>query len=157
MENDSLVNVPVPRRHLSAVYGFIAQLDAAGGPATAADAAAQPAHGSGKDEDRLAEWTPSRLRRAIEESSPNLLKVFAALADRPGDWLSTGDLAAAIGPNADWKTVAGGLGAFGRRVTSRYGLKTFPFENRFDHATNGRVCRMDAEMAKQVKKYIAER
>ena len=58
-------------------------------------------------------------------------------------------------PDADWKTVAGTLGAFGRRVASRYGLETLPFERRYDHDAHGKVHRMSSEMAAQILQAMA--
>lgn len=160
MQTDDLVNVMVPRRYLSQVYGLIARLDggeshpsASGGNAEPGTLSRNGVEGVSANSD---EWTPSRLRRAVKESSPALLAIFSTLADRPGQWLSMPDLAAAIGPNADWNTVAGTLGAFGRRLKSRYGLETFPFENRHDHALHGRVCRMSEETARLIKQFVGE-
>ncbi len=92
----------------------------------------------------------------VQESSPALLAILGALADSPGEWLTMGDLAKPIGPKADWNTVAGTLGAFGRRLKSRYGLESWPFENRLDHAKGTRECRMSKETARAVKKLISE-
>lgn len=160
MQTDDLVNVLVPRRHLSQVYGFIARLETGegqsptSGPTTAVTTTANGAGASTVDSD---EWTPSRLRRMVDESSPALLEILRALANRPGDWLPMSELAKGIGPEADWNTVAGTLGAFGRRVKSRYGLESWPFDNRFDHEIDGRVCRMSEETARLIKRFIAER
>jgi hypothetical protein len=62
---------------------------------------------------------------------------------------AAGSVAAAIGDDADWNTVAGMLGAFGRRLKSRYKLKTKPFERRYEHGV-GKVYRMLKEIAQQV-------
>jgi len=53
--------------------------------------------------------------------------------------------------------VAGTLGAFGRRVRSRYGLQSWPFESRFDYELRGRVCRMNDETARLIKRFSAAR
>lgn len=150
MQSDELVSVMVPRRFLAQVYGFIASLetgDAAVGPTS---------KGNAEAEARDMEWTPARLQRMVRESSPALLAILGALADNPGEWLTMNDLAKPIGPKADWNTVAGTLGAFGRRLKSRYGLENFPFENRLDHSKGTRECRMSKETARLVKKLIAE-
>jgi hypothetical protein len=105
------------------------------------------------------EWTPSRLRRMVEESPRAMIDILRALADRPGTWLTIDELAKSIRhkPDADWNTVAGTLGAFGRRVKNRYGLESWPFENRFDHEVGGRVCRMTDDTARLIKRFIVER
>ena len=140
MPNDELVSVMVPKRHLAKVYGLIAKLD--GGEAEQPS----PSHGNAD------EWTPSRIRTAVDQSPPAMRDILRALAERAGEWLTTHDLAQVIqgNPNADWKTVAGTLGAFGRRVSSRYGLETLPFEGKYDHGEGCRVHRMSADMARLV-------
>jgi hypothetical protein len=135
---DDLVNVAVPRRHLARVYGLIAELDG-GGIATPA-----PAAGNGNDE-----WTPSRIRRMVQESDTAMRAILTALATHPEEWLTTTNLAAAIGGSADWNTVAGTLGAFGRRRKSRYGLDTMPYERRRQPGV-GKVLRMPKEIAEHV-------
>ncbi|MBC7821367.1 MAG: hypothetical protein IAG10_31150 [Planctomycetaceae bacterium] len=141
---DDLINVAVPRQHLARVYGLIAELDA-GGVATAmpSPAPAVPA-GNGNDE-----WTPSRIRRMVQESDTAMRAILTELATHAEEWLTTTKLAAAIGGSADWNTVAGTLGAFGRRRKSRYGLDTMPYERRREPGV-GKVLRMSKEMAQQV-------
>jgi hypothetical protein len=165
MSVDDLVNVLVPRRHLSQVYGFIARLDAGEGQATPASAAAEAGApgpdggGGGAPSDGIDEWTTARIRRMVEESPPAMIDILVALADRPGEWLTMEELAKAIRnkPDADWNTVAGTLGAFGNRVKNRYGLESWPFESRHDHKVGGRVSRMSGEKAEIVKRFIAGR
>ena len=69
MENDSLVNVPSPaaisRPYTVSSLSWTPQVNMLPPPTFRT-----AANGSAKDADRLAEWTPARLRRAIEESSP---------------------------------------------------------------------------------------
>jgi len=147
MSNEELVSVMVPKMHLAKVYGLIAKLD--GGEAEQPAAEPKPSTNPAPNAD---EWTPSRIRTAVEQSPPAMRDILRALADRAGEWLTTHDLAQAIqgNPNADWKTVAGTLGAFGRRVSSRYGLETLPFEGKRDHGERCRVHRMSTDMARQV-------
>lgn len=145
MVNEDLVSVMVPKRHLTKVYGLIAQLE--NGPADAAEAETDVSPAAGSDE-----WTPSRIRTAVDQSPPAMRDILRALAERPGEWLTTYELAQAIQhkPDADWKTVAGTLGAFGRRIASRYGLENLPFEGKYDHTEGCRVHRMSADIARQV-------
>lgn len=167
MSTDDLVNVLVPRRYLSQVYGFIARLEASSGAATAPREQAEPVtestppHGPVATSNGLNtdEWTPSRLRKMVDQSPPAMVDILSALASRPGEWLSMEHLASSIKhkPDADWNTVAGTLGAFGRRVKNRYGLESWPFESRYDHEVGGRVCRMSDDVARLIKQFIAER
>ena len=149
--SDELVQVMVPRRHLEKVYGLLAGL----GDSMTGDAprAAPP---GGVSSQALDEWTPPRVRTAVEQSPPAMLRILQALADRPGEWVSTKELGVAISgkKGADWKTVAGTLGAFARRARSRYGLKTLPFDGRHDHSEGCRVLRMDAALAKLFRNAI---
>jgi hypothetical protein len=95
----------------------------------------------------------------VEQSPPAMADILDALAERPGEWLSMEELATAIKnkPDANWNTVAGTLGAFGRRVKNRYGIESWPFENRYDHEIRGRVCRMSEEVARHIKQFLADR
>ena len=164
MSTEELVNVLVPRRFLSHVYGYIASLESdqarPGGAVAASMAPGTMSNGAGDGGSSSADdWTPSRLRRMVEQSPKAMIDILTALATRPGDWLSTEELAKAIRdkPDANWNTVAGTLGAFGRRVRSRYGLETWPFENRYDYEIRGRVCRMSSDVARQILQFIEER
>jgi hypothetical protein len=86
----------------------------------------------------------------VQQSPPAMRDILKALATHAGEWLSSEQLAKAIqGKDADWNTVAGTLGAFGRRLTSRYGLDTYPYDRRHEHGV-GKVLRMREEMAQQV-------
>ena len=166
MNTEDLVNVLVPRRHLSQVYGFIASLEGAEGTARpvtdqgeASEAELTASTAVSSNGLSLDEWTPSRLRKMVDQSPPAMLDILSTLADHPGKWLSMQDLAASIKdkPDANWNTVAGTLGAFGRRVKNRYGIESWPFENRYDHEIRGRVCRMSEDIARLIKQFLVER
>lgn len=141
---DDLVNVAVPRQHLARVYGLIAELDGGGVATTIPSPIPAVAPSNGNDE-----WTPSRIRRMVQESDTAMRAILKELATHPEEWLTTTKLAAAIGGSADWNTVAGTLGAFGRRRKSRYGLDTMPYERRREPGV-GKVIRMSKEIAQQV-------
>ena len=146
MATEDLVSVLVPRKHLSQVYGLIAQLEGAG-PSTPTNIDEMPADNGATDE-----WTPSRLRTMVEDSGPAMRDLLRAMAARPGEWLTTQDLASALKhkPKADWNTIAGTLGAFGRRVKSRYGLETWPFQVKRDHEHHCWIYSMSQEVAKKI-------
>ena len=152
MSNEELIAVMVPKKHLSKVYGFIAKLEQ-GEPADVREPADQVPAGA----ETADEWTPSRIRKMVQQSPPAMRDILRALAENAGNWMTTADLAEAIqnNPDANWKTVAGTLGAFGRRVASRYGLETLPFERRYDHDAHGKVHRMSSEMAAQILQAMA--
>ena len=56
--SDDLVAVSVPRKHLSRVYGFIAELDGGLAPSTIPPAPTPAASEAPADE-----WTPARIRK----------------------------------------------------------------------------------------------
>ena len=143
--DNHLVAVMVPAKHLTKVYGYIASLDN-GHASGASTPALAPKPVGAKTSD---EWTPSRLRRMLEQSPPAIKDILRSMASRPGEWLTTEELAHAIQGNdtADWKTVAGTMGAFGRRLKNRYGLESFPFEKRHDHVKKSKTYRMSQEIS----------
>ncbi len=152
MTTEDLVNVLVPRKHLPQVYGLIAQLEGAA-PSPTATVDEQPTSNGATDE-----WTPSRLRTMVEDSGPAMRDVLRAMAVQPGEWLSTQDFAAALknNPKADSNTIAGTLGAFGRRVRNRYGLETWPFQVKRDHEHHCWIYSMSQEVAKKILALLNE-
>lgn len=147
---DDLISVMIPKRHLAKVYGLVAELEAVQTEQHRPAPATEPTAAEG--------WTPAQIRVAVQQSPPAMRDILRALANRAGEWLSTHDLARAIrdNPQADWKTVAGTLGAFGRRISSRYQLQSLPFEGRYDHGVGCRVHRMSAETAREVVQVLNE-
>src|SRR5262245_21765936 len=114
--NDELVQVLVPRRYLTDVYGFIAELEAR--TRVTADTEAADSR----------EWTPDLVQRAYSESPKSMKRVLWLMAHHSNETLSTDDLAAVLKTGATWNNVAGALGAFGRRVRSRYAMTSPPYE-----------------------------
>ncbi|MCC7387589.1 MAG: hypothetical protein IT431_02345 [Phycisphaerales bacterium] len=84
--------------------------------------------------------------------------ILGFLASRPGESFGSEGLAKAIKgkKDADWNTVAGTLGAFGRRLKSRYKSDQWPFSAKYEHAHDGVRYRMTAVMAARIKKLLAE-
>lgn len=156
MTTDDLVNVLVPKKYLSRVYGLIAELEGGTSPQPSPAAVSTPSNGAASTNGGLGEWTPKRIRRMVHESPPAMKDVLRALAERPGEWLTTDELVAAMSkPGADWNTLAGTLGACGRRVKNRYALETMPFEKRYDHDERCKMHRMPPEIAEEVQRYLA--
>jgi hypothetical protein len=135
--SSELVSILVPKEHLAKVYGFIATLDG--------DGSQTPAPATTTTEETT--WTPELIRRQYAES-PKFIKHFQQLlAKRPGEWLTTKEVATALNAPRGSKTVAGALGAYGRRVSNRYGMRTFPFERQWLHAEGQQSFSMTAEVA----------
>jgi|tagenome__1003787_1003787.scaffolds.fasta_scaffold20868490_3 hypothetical protein len=153
MTTDELVPVMVPRPLLTHVYGLIAKLH---GELTApVDVPTQHANGDATTSNG---WTPSLLRKMLQQSPPAMKDVLRTMAEHPDEWLTTKQLAEAIqnNRNADWMTLAGTMGAFGRRLKNRYGIENPPFEKRYDHEFKGKVYRMSAATSAQVLTVLQE-
>lgn len=89
---DALVPVHVPRRHLTAVYGFLAELDA---PASPADDVDSVAIASGDPESGETVWSVEQLSRFAKTStttSATIGKVLDVLAATPDEYFSTSQL-----------------------------------------------------------------
>lgn len=124
---DDLVQVPVPKRYLGAVYKLIGDLEAGG----AGESSGYPADNDG--------WTPELLRRAYEESEPDVQAILKHLAKRPEVQVPSSELVKVLrtvrGSKANASTLAGVNGAFGHRIAGQYGLRNrrggavFPYRN----------------------------
>jgi hypothetical protein len=140
---DEYVSVLVPKRHLTRTYAFLGSLD--GSIATQEEPI-------GDAEDKLAtDWPPELLERQYAES-PKFMKRFQKhLADHPGEEFSTRDMADALEAERGWNTVAGALGAYGRRVKNRYKRSTFPFQSRTDYEAGEVYHSMTPEVAEIIR------
>lgn len=140
-ESDTeLVSILVPKRHLARIYGYISTLD---------DAAATPAARTDQQADTEADstWTPDLVRRQFEES-PDTIKAFQLLlAEHPDEWFSTADIAARLGAEKGSRTIAGALGAYGRRTSNRYRMNSWPFRHRWNHNEGQQYYSMEPENA----------
>lgn len=135
------VSVPVPVQHVTAVYELIARLDATGQPSSEA----APSNGSASA--ALTQPLVERMYRDSEDAHKRLLEY---LAERPDEWLDSQSVADGLGLQFGRKSLAGSLGAFGRRADHRYGgLK--PFESHWDPEQYFVELRMSREVAAWVK------
>ncbi|GLY19904.1 hypothetical protein Kisp01_69180 [Kineosporia sp. NBRC 101677] len=116
--DDTLVPVHVPRRHLTAVYGFIASLEAAGH----AEALPEPA----------TTWSVADLSRFAETPTATSLtigKVLDVLAGKPGDYFSTTQLEELTGvPRPNLK---GAFSALTRHINKHYDGRDWMLEFRW--------------------------
>jgi hypothetical protein len=142
MADDTLVEVLVPRHLVTQVYAFVADAERRQSRAaeTILDMAREPA-----------EWPDDLVRRAYAESSPTLKRVLRALADRPNQDVVSDELVGVIGPKAEWPNLAGTLGAFGRRIRSRYQQEGPFFSARWDYERNKMVYNMPSRAAEVIE------
>lgn len=136
IEHEEFVSILVPKRHLTQIYGYIASLN---GTATVAKETAPEA----KDD----EWDRELIERQYRESPDSMKQFQKHLAANPGREFSTTEVADAIGAEYGWNSVAGALGAYGRRVKNRYKRSTFPFQQRWNHEKGEMMHSMTPEVA----------
>jgi hypothetical protein len=161
MINDELIPVYVPRERLPEVYALLATRSPAGSQPPSGPLMVGP-EGSGV-------WPNDLLRRLVRESPPGMRVIFEALAMNAGEWLTADDLAEALKkrlpehggpskPHADWNTVAGTLGAFGRRFKNHYSSQFphWPFETRNDYQSDRWRYRMQADVARETLAELRE-
>jgi hypothetical protein len=138
---NEFISVPVPIQHVTKVYELIARL-AKGGEA----GPELPPEGGAKD----GVLTQPLVERMYRESEGAHQRLLEFLADHPGEWLSSQAFADGLGLEHGRKSLAGSLGAFGRRADHRYGgLK--PFESRWDGEGSQAKLRMGPEVAAWIK------
>ena len=78
-------------------------------------------------------WDRDMVRRAYRESADKMRNLLGFLAENPDREVSSYEIAEAIGAKFGWNTVAGMLGAFGRRCANRYGRSMPMWEFRHDN------------------------
>lgn len=140
------VSILVPRRYVTQVYGFISSLDNPTADVRQVrveiDEAPAPL---GKD------WPRDLIVRQYVESPPTMKKFQRYLADHPGEDFSSTEIAEAIGAERGWNTIAGALGAYGRRVKNRYKRSKFPFQQEWDHQNGEMRHSMTNEVAEIIR------
>ena len=114
--------VAVPEELAPAVMRFVEGLE---------DERAQGTGGEG-EEGFVHGWSAETVRRAYRESADRMREILDFLAQNPGREVSSSEIADAIEARYGWNTVAGMLGAFGRRCANRYGRSEPMWEVRYD-------------------------
>lgn len=155
--SEKMVQVLVPEKHVVAIYGYIAELErgGAGNEAPVSAPHSEPEHnGPGENE----EWSPKKLRLLYEQSPPAMVLILDYLAENPDREVTSGELVEVLkGRKADANsnTLAGTLGAFGRRVANRYGMDGWPFEAYYSHEHYSLVYVMDGWVAEKIRGFKA--
>ena len=131
--------VMVPKGYVTAVYGFIAErermLDRS---EPEADRPADEASLDGSDprDARAREWNDELVKRSWAESPPSMKLVLRHLADAADQWIPIDQLARVAYPDTgSRRQLAGALGAWGHRCSSRYKVEERPFEVHWNHET----------------------
>ena len=125
---EGYVLIAVPTQLVPAVTEFIGRQSSGSWPSIREAAVARVIE---RDGEVINGWDRSLIERAYNESANpmrSLLRFLATHADRE---VSADEIAEGIGVK-DWNSVAGMLGAFGRRSSNRYGREHFPWEVRWD-------------------------
>ena len=137
---EDFVPIMVPRDHVNDVYVHLGRLlDGATAPPTPApDRLADAVDRADTDSlgDSVREWGPDLVGRSWAESPPSMRSVLRHLAEAADQWIPIHDLARVAYPDTGSRQqLAGALGAWGHRCSSRYGAATRPFETRWNHGT----------------------
>jgi hypothetical protein len=132
------IDVPVPAEHVTKVFKFVAGLDAKSQADTPS---------AGEKPDALTESLVTRMYRESEDAHRRLLEF---LASHPDEWLDSQAIADGLGLQYGRKSLAGSLGAFGRRADHRYGGQK-PFESHWDDGSYLVKLRMSQEVAVWIK------
>lgn len=123
------------------MYELIARLETGGDPE------AEVSPDDGRRDGALTQALVGRMYRESEDAHKRLLRF---LAGHPDEWLDSQAVADGLGLAYGRRSLAGSLGAFGRRADHRYGgLK--PFESRWDGETHQARLRMSQEVAAWIK------
>ncbi|HEV3035902.1 MAG TPA: hypothetical protein VGX72_14075 [Solirubrobacteraceae bacterium] len=134
---DELVSVLIPRPMMAEVYGLVVEYE------RAVELGETASDESGVMDEAL-------VRRMYAESQPRHRELMKLLAEHPGEWLYTNQIASALKLPHGSSSAAGMLGAFGRRATHRYeGLK--PWVSEWDPAAYEARHTMTADVAKIIR------
>jgi hypothetical protein len=128
------VYIPVPAKWATAVYKTIAELALDDVPAKDEQAAA------------ITALDAALVERMYRESHAGHRRLMQFLADHPGEWFYTSEIASALDHENGARGVAGMLGAFQKRSNHRYGgLK--PWESDWDDTREESRHRIEPEHA----------
>ena len=135
--NDSeLISILVPKQYLQEIYGFISTLGAS---------TTLGAHGE------EIKWPTALIGRQYDESPDIIKRLQKILAAQPGKKFYTSELAVKLKAPKGSKSVAGALGAYGRRVLNRYKMTTWPIATAWDHEKREQTFWMEPNVAAVIK------
>lgn len=142
------VLMAIPTDLVPKVAALIAGFDLAG---VSSDVPATPAGNGGL----INGWTEDLVRQAFKESADPMRRVLLFLAEHGGEEVTSAEIADAINAERGWNTVAGMLGAFGRRSANRY-KRTDPMWSSREGEGGGSLFKMPVAVAEAIKTAAAE-
>ncbi len=113
LQDEEFLYFPVPRRWAPDMYTWIAQREQVESSTPTTSTATLPEAEAPVD-------LPALIERMYRDSHPAHQKLLTFLAAHPDEWFYTSDLAEALELPHGNKSLAGMLGAFGRRAAHRY-------------------------------------
>ncbi|XXT25072.1 hypothetical protein WME94_26415 [Sorangium sp. So ce429] len=146
------INVPVPEGLVPEVMALIATRSGAAAPVATKvkDSDEAPAG----VESASAEWTEIELRKLWDESGKAMREALGLMVAHSGKAVSGDQIAKALGKKERGHTVAGMMGAFGRRLKHRHKGR-WPFTARWNAVDAYWEYKMDASVAANLAKVIA--
>ncbi len=139
------VLMAIPAELVPAVAALVAECDAEERPF--------PSQAESAERPMINGWTESLVKRAYQESADPMRRVLLFLAKHGGREVTSEEIADAIDAERGWNTVAGMLGAFGRRSTNRYGRKHPMWDVR--QGETGTLFKMPPAVADAIKAAVA--
>lgn len=146
--SNEFVYVPIRQRWLAEVLTRLAELERGGGGEELSEADAS--------DEATGTLDAALIRRMYEESQEPHRRLMEYLARHPAVWIYTGKLAEALGLPRGARSLAGMLGAFGRRAEHRYGGLT-PWESEWDPGAYQARHRMAPEVAEELLRIATSR
>jgi len=150
LPTDEFVYIPVRTQWVPEVFAHIAELENGERSVTVEEAAQNGGQPSGND----SSLDRALLERMYRESHGPHRRLMEYLAEHAGELIYTSDLAARLGLAHGARSLAGMLGAFGRRAEHRYGGRK-PWESEWDPSVYESRHRMTPEVAEQIREIAA--
>ena len=153
MQSESgFVMVPVPAERVLEIYELLGRPEGSGVGGQGANTPSRLQRGrvrdqglSGPDVDR-----DLVIRMYTESLNQQHRRLIEYLADNAGEWIRTKDIAEALALKKGTRSLAGMLGAFGRRASHRYDSR-WPFAAKRNLEDRGWMLRMDTDVAAVIK------
>jgi hypothetical protein len=160
MSNPFYIQVPVPEYLLPVVLEYVAGLMRSIPPepppaAVPGAPASPPKPPVGRGDPSAESWTEEELRKVWRDSGPAMRTTLELLAKHEGKPVSGDRIAAALGRKDRGHTVAGMMGAFGRRMKGRHGGR-WPFTAEWNAANGYWEYLMDADTAERLLRVLAD-